>query len=548
MAASGPGEIKSGSSVELGNDGTYTVKQELGKGVEGRTFRATVDNPKRNSLNAGEMVALKVQVPADNPEKAEARERELRVLEREGSVLAKKLPSSKDQDKRSYMVMPVYPGSNLQKTLYEVSPMGVGDKKTLSAEEKEGLAVSLLHDMFAIQQLGIVHGDLKPDNILAHLESRTAKVIDMGEGFLAVEGSPYDKFMGPGFIYEAPETYEYNGNVNHLNSFKTDTYAMGMIVASIFTDANYERDARSGQPNSALAARQTMNDVLGNGVQHKQGMPDGLLQVVRSLATTDPNARPANIALADGIANCPQLHAIHEAGQRIAQFKNTELHSDVVKFSDNKNISSELKSDLRKAFLKHNDLPSLRVELAKLCEKYPNEKEGIKLMNAMGGKIDNFCEAQARQIQAIRINQVADYHARETEAQHLGVVREIAGILDGRAGAHKRNGGAVTAAAPANASQFDDIGKLLFVAAKNLAASRSPVNPALIEQTLSHLKQAIEALPNDKFGKADPNANKAAKDHLLKNISTSQEMYSNFKQEKLQARAESPKAGRRLSQ
>ncbi|MGE3318010.1 MAG: protein kinase [Candidatus Berkiella sp.] len=542
MTTSGPSDLTKGSKVDLGNDGTYTIRQQLGKGVEGTTFRAAVEKPRRGSVGAGSQVALKVQIPAEDDEKAQARERELRVLEREGTVLAKKLPTAKDQDQRSFMVMPVYPGTTLLNALYEVTDRGIGNKKPLSQEEKEGIAVSLLQDMFAMQQLGIVHGDLKPDNILAHIESRTAKIIDMGESFIAAEGNPHPTFVGPGPLYEAVETREPNGHRIHLNSFKTDTYAIGMILASMFTDAHYQNDARTNGANQSLAARQAMNDVLGDGVQHKQGMPDGLLQVVRSLATIDPNARPANIALADGIANCPQLKAIHEAGQAIAQFKKTELFTDVEKFTNKKNISNELQAEVRKAFIKNNDLPSLRIELAKLSEKYPNEKEGIKQMSAMGDKIDKFCETQARQLQAIRADQIV-------QSQHLGVVKEIAGILDGRAQGHKKNGGALTAAAPLNASQFDDIGKLLFVASRTLAASHSPVDPQQIDQVLSQLKQAIENLPNDKFGKTNPEANQAAKDQLLKNISTTQEMYGNFKTENLQARAEneSPKAGRRAT-
>lgn len=531
MSAVGPE-----SQVTDSDGGKYTLKKELGKGVEARTFKATVEHATRSNktLHVGDAVAVKVLNPADNDTTAVARVREQKVLEREGTLLAKKLPKPKDEDQQSYMVVPIFPGVTLQKAMYEVSKeTGIGNKRDLPAEVKDGFAVSLLLDQYALQLCGIVHCDLKSDNILADPESKTAKLIDMGEGFIAAEGNFSTTYRGPGAIFEAPETREPNGYKIHLNSFKTDLYSLGAIIAAMYTDKNYERNApRPNNVNLTIAARNYIDDITGPNVTHKDGMPDGILKVVQSLLTVDPAARPASIALAQGVDQHPGLQAIVQAHQALTQFKNTELKADVTKISGDRHISQEFKDKLNMIVNSNPDLPTMRVKLAELCKEFPDEKTGVKQVTALGEKIDNTCIHEARNIQAIRVNLLAEQAVKEGQQMYVGSVKGLAEMLDAKAKQHKtgaenteRKSMVFGSKAPVTATQLDDVGKVLLVTARTIAAMHEPIDPGQVDLALNGLKKAIESIPKDKFGAEG----ETAKQKLVSDVEKMQKMHSTAK-------------------
>src|SRR5690606_15191552 len=164
---------------------------------------------------------------------------------------------------------PIFPGVDLREALYEIHSKGVGAKKALSADEKEKISIALLNDYYAMQQLNIVHCDIKPDNILYDSASGTAKIIDMGQAFSAPEGSPHEIFQAPGFLYFSPEALD---SKEVKNSAQTDMYGLGILIASIYSDSSYERDAEYGKAdNYALEARAALADVIGPDVKHKAG-------------------------------------------------------------------------------------------------------------------------------------------------------------------------------------------------------------------------------------------------------------------------------------
>ncbi len=516
------------SQVTDSEGGKYTLKKELGSGVEARTFKATVDHATKGNktVRVGDPVAVKVLNPAEGDEKAADRLREQKVLEREGTLIAKKLPKAKDEDKQSYMIVPIFPGVTLQKAIYPEfdKHVGIGNKRDLPAETKEGFAVTLLLDQYALQLCGIVHCDLKSDNILADPESRTAKIIDMGEGFIAAEGSFTNTYRGPGAIFEAPETREPDGYKIHLNSFKTDLYALGAILGAMYSEKNYERDAPSRGANLTVAARDFIADITAPDVVHKEGMPDSLLSVIRSLLTVDPNARPASIALASGIDQHPGLQAIVQAHQELTQFKNTELRADVAKIVGDRHVSPEFKDRLNNIFDSNPDLPTMRVKLAELCKSFPNEKAGIKQVTALGEKIDNACMQQARNIQAIRVNMLAEHAVKQGQQMYVDSVRGLAGMLEAKAKQHKNDGTAMLfgSRAPVSATQLDDVGKLLMITSKTIALMHEPIEPRQVEMALNGLRKAIDSIPKEKFGPEG----ESAKQKLISDVDKIQKMHA----------------------
>ncbi len=94
MAAHGP----SRSEVEDNLGTVYRLGKELGHGIEGRTHKATVlkTGKKEKNLQLGDEVAIKIQGPPTDDYVVEARNRELELLKKEGTLLGVKRPDIAD--------------------------------------------------------------------------------------------------------------------------------------------------------------------------------------------------------------------------------------------------------------------------------------------------------------------------------------------------------------------------------------------------------------------------------------------------------------------
>ena len=534
MATIGPHESKITDTA--GN--VYTLGKLLGRGIEGQTFKATVQKVAKGnkSLQVGDEVAVKRQSGSKDPEVIAAREREMLVLQREGTLLGSKKPKTKDPDQSLYMVQPIFPGVDLRQALYEIDERGIGEKKDISAEEKEKISIALLNDYFAMQELNIVHSDIKPDNILYDSASGTAKIIDMGQAFNAVEGSPHERFQAPGFLYFSPEALDAK---DVKNSAQTDMYGLGIVIASIYSDNNYERDAEYGkEDNFAIEVRAALSDVIGPDVKHKEGMPDDLLKIVQHMTEVDPHARPANIALARGAAEYTGTQAIYQSQQHAEQFK-TQLKEDInSKLLNDRHVSVDFKDRVREIINNNDDLLTIRVAFEKLSTEFPNEKAAIKKTNTISDSIDSFTVGEAREIQALRVAQLD----QAKEKLYTDSVRGIASMLNGAANQHKSNnvtvpGGGMTfiTMGPVNISNFNEVGKVLFVAAKTIATQK---NPAEVDNVLSRLQDAVGKMGTEKFG----NDGAQAKNNLLSKIDLAIKRHAQVKDYAPQLESNKPKA------
>jgi serine/threonine protein phosphatase PrpC len=120
-----------------------------------------------------------------------------------------------------YTVMPLYVGELLETRLSR-SP-GVG------LEEGRGIAIRLAHGAAALHRAGIIHRDIKPDNVVLEAGA-SLKLLDLGVVRLpGLEDFPPDDIPGTA-AYMAPEMF-----TGEAGNVATDIYALGVTLFRMFT-------------------------------------------------------------------------------------------------------------------------------------------------------------------------------------------------------------------------------------------------------------------------------------------------------------------------
>jgi serine/threonine protein phosphatase PrpC len=121
-----------------------------------------------------------------------------------------------------YTVMPLYQGELLETRLSRRPALGL--------EEGRNVTIKLARAAAALHRVGIVHRDIKPDNVILEREG-SLKLIDFGVvRVLGMEDSPPEDIPGTP-AYMAPEMFEGEPGVE-----ATDIYALGVTMFRAFTD------------------------------------------------------------------------------------------------------------------------------------------------------------------------------------------------------------------------------------------------------------------------------------------------------------------------
>ena len=155
----------------------------------------------------------------------------------------------------------------------------------------------VLRALAHLHALGVVHLDLKPDNVLVTAGQRpVARVLDFGiahaagDAPTAVAGSP---------SYIAPERLE-----GRPFDHRADLYALGVMMAEVWLGEPPPRDALAGPLGDPDARRAFLAD---------RGVPVAWLDLVVAATSRDPCERPAHVFAAAalwgrGLGRTPTLH------------------------------------------------------------------------------------------------------------------------------------------------------------------------------------------------------------------------------------------------
>ena len=194
-------------------------------------------------------------------------------------------------------ILAIHDSGNANGVLYYVMPMvegeSLGDRlareKRLPADEAIRLAREVAEGLQYAHSRGVVHRDMKPDNVL--LQAGHALIADFGIA-MALGGGNGPALTGVGFTvgtphYMSPEQALGEANIDG----RTDIYAVGTMLYEMLAG---RRPFDGGSPQSLLARNVTTNppklDVEG------LGLPAVLGKVVEKAMAQSPDARHRDAA------------------------------------------------------------------------------------------------------------------------------------------------------------------------------------------------------------------------------------------------------------
>ena len=175
-----------------------------------------------------------------------------------------------------YLAMEFVPGRTLRELLRE--------RGWLPWQEALAVMDPVLAGLAAAHQAGIVHRDVKPENVLLTADGRV-KVVDFGlaRATAAVGNTRAGQIIGS-VNYIAPE--QVTGTPTDA---RTDVYSAGIMLFEMLTG----RQPFTGESPLALAYAHVNSDVPAVSTV-VGGIPPSVDQLVRSATSRDPNQRPAD--------------------------------------------------------------------------------------------------------------------------------------------------------------------------------------------------------------------------------------------------------------
>jgi Serine/threonine protein kinase len=141
----------------------------------------------------------------------------------------------------------------------------------LSVDETRSMAIALVDALSHIAALGLVHRDIKPDNIMFREDGRTPVIVDFGlVRDLSAESLTQTWLLrGPGTPFFAPP--EQLLNEKALIDWRADQFSLGVVLSIASTKMHPYQEA--GDDDSATVER----------VARRTGPTDGFRMSVRSL-------------------------------------------------------------------------------------------------------------------------------------------------------------------------------------------------------------------------------------------------------------------------
>jgi len=252
--------------------GKYLLCEVIGRGAMGQVFSGIVHE-------TGDPVAVKVLRPelVSDPEAVARFIRERQILTSINSPAVVRVIDLVAEGETLAIVMELIRGQDLRRYLRT--------QVTLPPAEAVNLAVQLLHGLDAVHAAGVVHRDVKPENLLLDTSAGQAvlKVTDFGVARLSYGGSltKLSSLIGTP-EYMAPELAE-GGSAGPA----ADLYSAGAVLYEMLSG----RAPFAGGPPMTVLRRHA--DIAPPPVP---GVPAGLWEQVSRLLMKDPASRPASAA------------------------------------------------------------------------------------------------------------------------------------------------------------------------------------------------------------------------------------------------------------
>lgn len=257
-------------------DGRYEVRERVANGGMATVYVAFDKRLERE-------VALKVMRTSDDAAARELVSRFRREAKAAARLTHPGVVHVYDQGvdhELSYLTMEYVAGENLRERIEHEGTLAVGDAL--------GITDAVLDALASAHRLGVVHRDVKPENVLIDTEGRP-RVADFGLARAVTEatGPSTGTIMGT-VGYLAPELISHGGA-----DARTDVYAVGVLLFEMVTG----RQPFAGDGPLEIAARHVHEDVPAPST-YAPWLPTEFDDVVAELTARDPDERPADAASA----------------------------------------------------------------------------------------------------------------------------------------------------------------------------------------------------------------------------------------------------------
>ncbi len=193
-----------------------------------------------------------------------------------------------------YLVMEYIEGRNLADLQKE-------DRLDLAASLR--MMMDVCSGLQHAHDLGILHLDLKPGNIVLRAADKVPKIIDFGLAQLRpIYGNAENSTYGGTWQYMAPEQAALlldghrSGEVDRALDPRADVFSLGVILVELLTGRRFRPKADSVRQGLQIAAANGLDEELFSGSR----IPPKLAAICRRALATDPAQRLASAAeLAD---------------------------------------------------------------------------------------------------------------------------------------------------------------------------------------------------------------------------------------------------------
>ncbi len=256
--------------IALGED--YELGAQIGEGGMGIVYRATDLRLKRE-------VAIKL-LPPEVAHRADLRKRFVREAQLSASLTHPNIVPIYDVGHRGglvWIVMALINGESLRDLVRRSGPQPVHVVARIMREV--AWALSYAHAR------GVIHRDIKPDNIMIERASGRAVVMDFGLAKIDTDGE--ENLTQPGKVlgtpaYMSPEQARGRETVDH----RTDLYSLGMVGYHLLSGRN-PFEASTAQ---AVMARVITEEAPDLAV-HRPDAPAWLIEVIRKATLRQPSKR-----------------------------------------------------------------------------------------------------------------------------------------------------------------------------------------------------------------------------------------------------------------